>query len=76
VKIIDPNRILSKKDVEELIKHIQTNQEELIYTNSPLKYYDIELICSGKELDIEAFIKAQNTTNCDIKVKDILIEKE
>lgn len=76
VKIIDPNRILSKKDVEEVIKHIQEQQEDYIYTNSPLKYYDIELICSGKELDIEAFIKAQNTTNCDIKVKDILIEKE
>lgn len=76
VKIIDPNRILSKKDVEEVIKHIQEQQEEYIYTNSPLKYYDIELICSGKELDIEAFIKKHNTTNCIIKVKDILIEKE
>lgn len=76
VKIIDPNRILSKKDVEEVIKHIQEQQEEYIYTNSPLKYYDIELICSGKELDIEVFIKKHNTTNCIIKVKDILIEKE
>lgn len=76
VKIIDPNRILSKKDVEDIIKHIQEQQEDYIYTNSPLKYYDIELICSGKELDIEAFIKKNNTTNCTIKVKDILIEKE
>lgn len=76
VKIIDPNRILSKKDVEEVIKHIQEQQEDYIYTNSPLKYYDIELICSGKELDIEVFIKKHNTTNCIIKVKDILIEKE
>ena len=76
VKIIDPNRILSKKDVEEVIKHIQEQQEDYIYTNSPLKYYDIDLICSGKELDIEVFIKKHNTTNCIIKVKDILIEKE
>jgi len=76
VKIIDPNRILSKKDVEEVIKHIQEQQEDYIYTNSPLKYYDIDLICSGKELDIEAFIKKHNTTNCIIKAKDILIEKE
>lgn len=76
IKIIDPNRILSKKDVEEVVKHIQEQQENYIYTNSPLKYYDIELVCSGKELGIEAFIKKQNTTNCTIKVRDIQIEKE
>ena len=76
VKIIDPNRILSKKDIEDIIKHLQEHQEDYIYTNSPLKYYDIEIICSGKELDIDTFIKKSNTTNCEIKARDILIEKE
>jgi hypothetical protein len=76
VKIIDPNRILSKKDIEDIIKHLQEHQEDYIYTNSPLKYYDIEIICSGKELDIDTFIKKNNTTNCEIRARDILIEKE
>ncbi len=76
VKIIDPNRILSKKDIDDIMTHLETNQNDYIYSNSPLKYYDIDIICSGKELDIEAYIRKKNTTSCTINVRDILIEKE
>lgn len=76
VKIIDPNRILSKKDIDDLMTYLETNQNDYIYSNSPLKYYDIDMICSGKELDIETYIKSKNTTNFVVNVRDIIIEKE
>lgn len=76
VKIIDPNRILSKKDIDDIVAHIETNQNDYIYSNSPLRYFDIDIICSWKELDIEAYIKKKNTSSCAINVRDILIEKE
>ncbi len=43
---------------------------------SPLKYYEIEIICSWKELDIESYIKKTNKSQIKINVRDILIEKE
>ncbi|MBS8122034.1 DNA methyltransferase [Candidatus Vampirococcus lugosii] len=76
VKIIDPNRLLSKKDIDEVLKNIDDTQDEFISNKSPLKYYDVELICSGKELDIENYIKKTNNTQIKIIVRDILIEKE
>lgn len=46
VKVIDPNRILSKKDVDDVLEHIDDTSEEFMLSTSPLKYYDIDIICS------------------------------
>jgi len=76
VKVIDPNRLLSKKDIDEVLKNIDDEDENFILSKSPLRYYDVEIICSGRELDIEAYIRKTNTTQIKLIVRDILIEKE
>lgn len=81
VKIIDPNRILSKKDIDEIVKGIDDTSDELIYTRSPLKYKDIQIICSGKELDSDDYIARikkewKLNKDIDIQIKDLLVEKE
>lgn len=76
VKVIDPNRLLSKKDIDEVLKNIDDEDESFILSKSPLRYYDVEIICSGRELDIESYIRKTNTTQIKLIVRDILIEKE
>lgn len=81
VKIIDPNRILSKKDIEDIIQNIDDTSDDLIYSKSPLKYKDIQIICSGKELDSDDYIiRAKRewklNKDVDIQIKDLLVEKE
>lgn len=76
VKVIDPNRLLSKKDIDEVLKNIDDEDENFILSKSPLRYYDVEIICSGRELDIETYIRKTNTTQIKLIVRDILIEKE
>lgn len=81
VKIIDPNRILSKKDIDDIIKNTDDTSEDLIYSKSPLKYKDIQIICSGKELDSDDYIvrvkkEWKLNKDIDIQIKDLLIEKE
>lgn len=76
VKVIDPNRLLSKKDIDEILKNIDDTNDLFILNKSPLKYYWVEIICSWKELDIESYIKKTNKTEVKIIVRDILIEKE
>lgn len=76
VKVIDPNRLLSKKDIDEVLKNIDDEDENFILSKSPLRYYEVEIICSGRELDIETYIRKTNTTQIKIIVRDILIEKE
>jgi site-specific DNA-methyltransferase (adenine-specific) len=76
VKVIDPNRLLSKKDIDEVLKNIDDEDENFILSKSPLRYYDVEIICSGRELDIETYTRKTNTTQIKLIVRDILIEKE
>lgn len=76
VKVIDPNRLLSKNDIDEVLKNIDDEDENFILSKSPLRYYDVEIICSGRELDIENYIKNAKTTQIKLIVRDILIEKE
>lgn len=77
IKIIDPNRILSKKDIDDLILHLKTSKhEDYILTNSPVQYYDIEIIASGKELDAIQHLSKHNSTEYRITIKDMLVEKE
>lgn len=76
VKVIDPNRLLSKKDIDEILKNIDDEDENFILSKSPLRYYDVEIICSGRELDIETYIRKTNTTQIKLIVRDILIEKK
>ena len=76
VKIIDPNRILSKKDIEDVLAHLEQSGEQYILSNSPVSYYTIELIASGKELDAYSYLDTRNKTPYTIKIRDMLVEKE
>ncbi len=76
IKIVDPNRLLSKKDIDEVFKNIDDTNDTFILSKSPLRYYDVEVICSGRELDIESYIRKSNTSQIKVIVRDILIEKE
>ena len=81
VKVIDPNRILSKKDIDEIIKNIDDTSDDMIVSRSPLQYKSIDLICSGKELDSSEYILRQQkegklNKDITITIKDLLLEKE
>lgn len=81
VKVIDPNRILSKKDIDEIIKNIDDTSDDMIVSRSPLQYKSIDLICSGKELDSNEYVLRQQkegklNKDITITIKDLLLEKE
>ena len=76
VKIIDPNRLLNRKDIDDVLSAIDDTSDAFILSKSPLRYYEVQIICSGKEPDIDAYIKRTNKTQVSVAVRDVLIEKE
>jgi hypothetical protein len=76
VKIIDPNRLLNRKDIDDVLSAIDDTSDAFILSKSPLRYYEVQIICSGKEPDIDVYIKRTNKTQVSVAVRDVLIEKE
>ncbi len=81
VKIISPNRVLSKMDIVQVIDAIKKNkslfvaktvskQKEAIFENKVI------VICSGAELDVRDFTKKENNTGVAIEIRDIQIDKK
>ena len=81
VKIISPNRVLSKMDIVQVIDAIKKNinlftaktvskQKEATFDNK------VVVICSGAELDVRDFTKKENTTGVAIEIRDIQVDKK
>ncbi len=81
VKIISPNRVLSKLDVAEIIDAIKKNKDLFtVKTTSKQKENTFEnkiiVICSGAELDVRDFAKKENKTGVEIEIRDIQTDKK
>jgi len=81
VKIISPNRVLSKMDIAEVINAIKKNigdfevkkvtkGKEATFENKVI------VICSGAELDVRDYIAKENQTGVTIEVRDIQVDKK
>lgn len=81
VKIISPNRVLTKMDITQAIDAIKKNanlfvakkvskQKEATFDNKVI------VICSGVELDVRDFAKKENTTGVTIEIRDIQVDKK
>lgn len=81
VKIISPNRVLSKMDITEVISAIKkdknlftaktiSKQKENTFENKVI------VICSGAELDVRDFTKKENKTGVEIEIRDIQTDKK
>lgn len=81
VKIISPNRVLSKIDINQVIEAIKKNinlftaktvskQKEATFDNKVI------VICSGAELDVRDFTKKENSTGVAIEIRDIQVDKK
>ncbi len=81
VKIISPNRVLSKMDISLVIETIKKNKDLFIVKKvSKQKEATFEnkviVICSGAELDVRDFVKKENNTGVEIEIRDIQIDKK
>ncbi len=81
VKIISPNRVLTKMDITQVIDAIKKNgdlfvakkvskQKETTFENKVI------VICSGVELDVRDFAKKENNTGVTIEIRDIQVDKK
>jgi site-specific DNA-methyltransferase (adenine-specific)/adenine-specific DNA-methyltransferase len=81
VKIISPNRVLSKMDIAEVIDAIKkggdlftakatSKQKENTFENKVI------VICSGAELDVRDYAKKENKTGVEIEIRDIQTDKK
>lgn len=81
VKIISPNRVLSKMDIAEVIDAVRKNigdfevkkvtkGKEATFENKVI------VICSGAELDVRDYIAKENQTGVTIEVRDIQVDKK
>ena len=81
VKIVSPNRVLSKMDVQLIIDAIKKSKNLFTAkTTSKQKESTFEnkviVICSGAELDVRDFVKKENKTGVDIEIRDIQTDKK
>jgi site-specific DNA-methyltransferase (adenine-specific)/adenine-specific DNA-methyltransferase len=81
VKIVSPNRVLSKMDIMQVIDAIKKNKDLFkAKTMSKQKEATFEnkviVICSGAELDARDFAKKENNTGVAIEIRDIQVDKK
>jgi site-specific DNA-methyltransferase (adenine-specific)/adenine-specific DNA-methyltransferase len=81
VKIVSPNRVLSKMDITFVLDAIKKNKD-LFIVKKVSKQKDatfenkVIVICSGAELDVRDFVKKENNTGVEIEIRDIQIDKK
>lgn len=81
VKIISPNRVLTKMDITQVIDFIKKNSDLFIAKKvSKQKEATFEnkviVICSGVELDVRDFAKKENNSGVAIEIRDIQVDKK
>jgi len=73
VKIMPVNRIVTKKDVSDLITNLDYKEyEQLTKENSTAKVDDILLVCMGHDPEMTAHFKKECSYNINIDIYDIL----
>ena len=81
VKIVSPNRVLSKMDITFVLDAIKKNKD-LFIVKKVSKQKDatfenkVIVICSGAEVDVRDFVKKENNTGVEIEIRDIQIDKK
>lgn len=81
VKVMPLNRVLSKKDIDAVIKGVKDNLDsfevkkksrhgEAVYEQGVIVF------CSGLELDAFDYLKKNNDTGVEVDVRDILLDKQ
>lgn len=81
VKVMPLNRVLSKKDIDAVIKGVKDNLDsfevkkksrhgEAVYEQGVIVF------CSGLELDAFDYLKKKNDTGVEVDVRDILLDKQ
>jgi DNA modification methylase len=81
VKIISPNRVLSKMDITEVIdaikKTLETFEVKKVAKAKEATFENkVIVICSGAELDVRDYIAKENQTGVTIEVRDIQVDKK
>ena len=82
VKVISPNRVLAKIDVDDLLKNIEQRIDEDFHPKKVSKGDEsmfeekVIVICSGVEPDVLDYLKKNNRTGVDVDVRDIQVDKK
>lgn len=81
VKVMPLNRVLSKKDMDTVIKGIKDNIDSFaVKTKSrhgeAVYEQGVAVFCSGLELDALDYLKKKNDTGVEVDVRDILLDKQ
>lgn len=81
VKIISPNRVLSKMDIAEVIDAIKKNigdfEVKKVAKGKDATFENkVIVICSGAELDVRDYIEKENQTGVTIELRDIQVDKK
>jgi DNA modification methylase len=81
VKVMPLNRVLSKKDMDTVIKGIKDNLDSFaVKTKSrhgeAVYEQGVTVFCSGLELDALDYLKKKNDTGVEVDVRDILLDKQ
>jgi len=81
VKVMPLNRVLSKKDVDAVIKGIEDNLDSFEVKKKSrhgeaLYEQGVIVFCSGLEMDALDYLKKKNDTGVEVDVRDILLDKQ
>lgn len=81
VKVMPLNRVLSKKDMDLVIKGIKDNLDSFeVKTKSrhgeAVYEQGVAVFCSGLEMDALDYLKKKNDTGVEVDVRDILLDKQ
>ena len=79
VKVMPLNRVLNKMDIKTVLDNINERSFTVKSTSKsgePIYEEGILIIGSGKELDVEDYLKKQNKTGIKVELKDIQTDKQ
>jgi DNA modification methylase len=81
VKVMPLNRVLSKKDMDMVIKGIKDNLNSFVVKTKSrhgeaVYEQGVTVFCSGLEMDALDYLKKKNDMGVEVDVRDILLDKQ
>ncbi len=81
VKIMPLNRVLNKLDIKNILRSIEERIDTFTIkpsSKSGEAVYEqgVIIICSGKELDVDDYLKKENKTGVEIEIRDLQTDKQ
>jgi site-specific DNA-methyltransferase (adenine-specific)/adenine-specific DNA-methyltransferase len=81
VKVMPLNRVLSKKDMDVVIKGIKDNLDSFVVKTKSrhgeaVYEQGVTVFCSGLEMDALDYLKKKNDAGVEVDVRDILLDKQ